>query len=78
MKLVFTDAQAAQLAPHVTVGRALLGRVTREPYDPACPEVAGRLVMELGTVLESALPSLRAAIAKAGEPKKAKKKAGAK
>lgn len=73
MKLILTAAQASQIEPHLTVGRALLGRVLRKQYDPASPATAGRLTIELGSVPEASLPALRAAI-RAKPKKKARAK----
>lgn len=70
MKLILTPEQTAQIEPHLIPDRALLGRVTREQYDPQQPVTAGRLIMELGAVRESALPALRLAIGKAVSKKK--------
>jgi hypothetical protein len=77
MKLTFTPEQAALLTPQLIAGRALLGRVTRERFDGSNPETAGRLIIELGTVPELALPALRDAITKANKPKTGKKRKGA-
>lgn len=76
MKLVFTPEQSAQIEPHLLLGRALLGRVTREPYDTTNPDsyrTCGRLMIELGSVPEASLPALRAAI-RAKPAKNSKKK----
>jgi hypothetical protein len=73
LKLTLTPEQAALLTPQLLPGRALLGRVTREAFMGTNAETAGRLIIELGAVPETALPALRAAIVKANAPKPAKK-----
>lgn len=74
MKLVLTPDQCAPIEPHLKLGRALLGRVLREPYDGTNVATSGRLTLELGSVPEASLPALRAAImAKPAVKKKAKK-----
>jgi hypothetical protein len=76
LKLTLTAEQSAALAPQLISGRALLGRVTREVFTGTNAETAGRLIIELGAVPETALPALREAIAKANRPKPAKKGKG--
>lgn len=68
MRLALTAAQAAQLAPHLRPGTALLGRVSREPFNGTNGDTSGALTLELGTVPEASLPALREAIRMATGP----------
>ncbi len=64
-RIVITAEQAAVIEPLLRPGFAVLGRVMREPFDGTNSGTSGRLVIELGTVPEKALPKLREAIRKA-------------
>ena len=68
MRLALSFAQAAQIAPHLRPGFALLGRITREGFDGTNPQSSGRLTIELGNVPTASLPALRDAIRKATAP----------
>lgn len=65
MIIKLTVEQSALVTPHLQPGRVWLGRIMREPFDGSNASTSGRLQIELGSVPESCLPKLRAAIAKA-------------
>jgi hypothetical protein len=77
LKLPLSAEQCQQVEPHLRVGFALLGRITREAFDPAVGNSAtsGRLILEAGFVPESSLPALRLAIQRANAPKGRARKA---
>jgi hypothetical protein len=54
-------------------GRVLLGKVGREMFNGSNSESCGRLLLELGSVKESSLPRLRAAIIAEDKPAKARR-----
>ncbi len=67
MNLVLTPEQAIEVLPLIRNGSALFGRVIRERFDGENAETSGRLMLELGTIPESAIPALREAIRKANK-----------
>lgn len=48
LTLVLTADQAAQVQPHLKLGRVMLGRIIPELYTGTNPETSGRLTLEIG------------------------------
>jgi len=76
MKLQLTAEQAAEIEPHMRIGFALLGRVTRRQFDGTNSDTCGALMIEIGPVPESSLPSLRDAIRAAAKPARRRTRRG--